>query len=195
MNTGEKLRNRRKKLKISAEKVAEYVGISRSTYFKYEKGDIKNIPLDKLKLLSEILGLSLDYLTKETREDEPDTLYTTLEVKKSLSDGDVIDIISIPANWTSHNRKYIALSLADDRFEPECPKGGTLIIGFQSDFEDGQYIACTHGENELVLGKGYHLPNGDIIVIPPNNKWEATIDSLENMPVVGVIRESRRKYL
>ena len=41
MNVGEKIKLRRKELKISADDLADAVGVSRSTIFRYEKGDIE----------------------------------------------------------------------------------------------------------------------------------------------------------
>lgn len=43
MNVGERIKLRRKELKISADTLAERVGVSRSTIFRYEKGDIENV--------------------------------------------------------------------------------------------------------------------------------------------------------
>ena len=49
MNTGDRIKNRRKELGISADKLAEALGVSRSTIFRYENGDIEKLPTDVLK--------------------------------------------------------------------------------------------------------------------------------------------------
>lgn len=41
MTTGERIKARRKELGITADKVAEQIGVSRSTMFRYEKGEIE----------------------------------------------------------------------------------------------------------------------------------------------------------
>lgn len=56
----EKLRMLREKLGYSQNDVAKLLGISRTAYVKYETGDSK--PTRKLKELSEIFNVSLDYL-------------------------------------------------------------------------------------------------------------------------------------
>ena len=51
MTVGERMKLRRKELKLSADVIAEKLGVSRSTVFRYEKGDIEKLPtniLDKI---------------------------------------------------------------------------------------------------------------------------------------------------
>lgn len=58
MNVGERIKSRRKELKISADTLAERVGVSRSTIFRYEKGDIEKVGPEVLKKISETLNIS-----------------------------------------------------------------------------------------------------------------------------------------
>ena len=58
MNVGERIKLRRKELKISADTLAERVGVSRSTIFRYEKGDIEKVGPEVLKKISETLNIS-----------------------------------------------------------------------------------------------------------------------------------------
>ena len=54
---------RRKELGLTLEKIADYVGVSKSTVKKWESGYIKNMGRDKIVLLAEILHVSpLDIL-------------------------------------------------------------------------------------------------------------------------------------
>ena len=55
MNIGNRMKQRRKQLKLSADEVAEKIGVSRSNVYRYEKGDIEKLPLEVLEPLSEIL--------------------------------------------------------------------------------------------------------------------------------------------
>lgn len=55
MNIGERIKQRRKELKISADVVGEKIGVSRSTVFRYESGDIEKLPIEILIPLSEVL--------------------------------------------------------------------------------------------------------------------------------------------
>ena len=58
MNVGERIKQRRKDLKISADELATSVGVSRSTIFRYEKGDIEKVGPDVLKKIADKLIVS-----------------------------------------------------------------------------------------------------------------------------------------
>lgn len=62
MNVGHRMKQRRKELKLSADVVAEKIGVNRSTVFRYEKGDIEKLPIEILEPLSEILQTTPQYL-------------------------------------------------------------------------------------------------------------------------------------
>ncbi|MDN6292879.1 MAG: helix-turn-helix domain-containing protein, partial [Tetragenococcus halophilus] len=79
MNIGERMKERRKQLKITADQVAEKIGVSRSNVYRYEKGDIEKLPIEVLEPLSEILRTTPQYLMGwETNEDIL-TVYNELE--------------------------------------------------------------------------------------------------------------------
>lgn len=48
MTIGKKIHERRKEIGISAEKLAEIIGVSPATIYRYENGDIGKIPADRL---------------------------------------------------------------------------------------------------------------------------------------------------
>ncbi len=58
MNVGERIKQRRKALKMSADELAESVGVSRSTIFRYEKGDIEKVGPEVLKKIADKLNVS-----------------------------------------------------------------------------------------------------------------------------------------
>lgn len=62
MTTGERLKLRRKEIGFSAEKVADQLGVSPATIYRYEKGDIKKVPVDSLAELAKILQTTPAYL-------------------------------------------------------------------------------------------------------------------------------------
>lgn len=55
MTIGERIKNRRKELKLSADNVAEKLNVSRSTVFRYENGDIEKFPTQKLAEIAKAL--------------------------------------------------------------------------------------------------------------------------------------------
>ena len=58
MNVGERIKQRRKELKMSADALSERVGVSRSTIFRYEKGDIEKVGPEVLKKIADTLNIS-----------------------------------------------------------------------------------------------------------------------------------------
>lgn len=62
MNIGQRINARRKELDMSADELAEKLGKSRSTVFRYENGDVKNLPLDILEPVAKALNTTPAYL-------------------------------------------------------------------------------------------------------------------------------------
>lgn len=60
--TGQRIKQRRKQLQMSADDVADLLGVSRSTIFRYENGYIEKVPANILEKLAEILKTTPAYL-------------------------------------------------------------------------------------------------------------------------------------
>lgn len=60
--TGSRIRLRRKELGMSADKLAEMIGVSRATLYRYENGDIEKVPVDFMSPLSKALNVPPSYL-------------------------------------------------------------------------------------------------------------------------------------
>ena len=62
MTTGDLIKARRKELAMSAERLAEKVGVSPATIYRYEKGDIEKVPVDVIKDIAKALNTTPAYL-------------------------------------------------------------------------------------------------------------------------------------
>ena len=69
MTVGERIKARRKELGISADDLALVLGISRSTMFRYEKGDIEKVPGDTLEPIARALHTTPAYLMGWVEDD------------------------------------------------------------------------------------------------------------------------------
>ena len=67
--TGDRLRKLRNEKDMSQEAVANYIGISRTAYNKYERGVIR--PVRKLQELSQLFGVSTDYILGQSEAATP----------------------------------------------------------------------------------------------------------------------------
>lgn len=99
MDIGKRIQDRRKELNLSVEDVAKRLSKNRTTVYRYEKGDIGNLPLETLKPLAEILETTPAYLMgwDEKQEDmspEPDLI------------GELIDMINAE-EFTEHEHQCL----------------------------------------------------------------------------------------
>lgn len=62
MNAGERIKIMRKSLGLSAEYIAEKIGVSPSTIYRYENNDIASMKIENLKMIADILGTKATYI-------------------------------------------------------------------------------------------------------------------------------------
>lgn len=76
MNVGERMKIMRKSLGLSAEYIAERIGVSPSTIYRYENNDIESMKIENLKMIADILGVKASLLLGWSDE-EPVTAHLT----------------------------------------------------------------------------------------------------------------------
>lgn len=92
MNIGNRIKERRKALKMSADELGARLGKDRSTIYRYEKGDIENMPLDILEPIAAILQTTPQYLMGwEQVQKNNDTI--TDAVIKMRTDSDFLSLV------------------------------------------------------------------------------------------------------
>ena len=69
MKIGLRIKERRKELKMSADELGKKLGKDRSTIYRYENGDIENLPLDVLEPIAKALDTTPQYLMGWTETD------------------------------------------------------------------------------------------------------------------------------
>lgn len=104
MNVGERIKQRRKELRISADELGAALGKDRSTVYRYEKGDIEKLPLDILEPIARVLHTTPQYLMgwteeqnkKPVQEDEPsENMKKLIEFAKSVPDDKVELVLKV----------------------------------------------------------------------------------------------------
>ena len=85
---GRRLKEVREELSISAEELAEAIGVNKATIHRYETGYFKSIKLDRLDKIAEFLNVSKSYLTGTSNSKYfKETFTTVFEAKpKELSE-------------------------------------------------------------------------------------------------------------
>lgn len=110
MTVGERMKARRKSLGISADKVAEALGVSRSTIFRYEKGDIDKVPSEQLEPIARVLKTSVGYLMGWIEEPGISIPSTFTEPSAALSD-DEREIVELYRRADEADRQAVRLIL------------------------------------------------------------------------------------
>lgn len=123
MSFGERLKQRRLKLNISAGELASLIGKNRATIYRYEKGDIGNIPVDVIDPLAEALDTTPEYLMGWTDSEEVGT---------RIEQGEQTTIyVAVHISEAAHMKKWIdqlgRVVLTDEEFEKMIEYGKFLL--------------------------------------------------------------------
>lgn len=89
MGIGHRIKERRKALKMSADELGKRLGKNRATVYRYENGDIENLPIDILEPIATALGTTPQYLMGwevETKKAAPEHGSGLSEAKMKLLD-------------------------------------------------------------------------------------------------------------
>ena len=106
MNIGQRIKQRRKELKMSADDLGKQLGKDRSTIYRYEKGDIENLPLDILEPIAAALNTTPQYLMGwEKVQKKNDTLSDI--ILKMNKDAELLEMVEMLSKLDFENRKAI----------------------------------------------------------------------------------------
>lgn len=92
MTIGERIKQRRKELRMSADDLAERLGKDRSTIYRYEKGDIEKFPLDILEPIAKALQTTPQYLMGWKEVQKKNDRLSDI-VLKMTEDEELLDIV------------------------------------------------------------------------------------------------------
>lgn len=95
MNMGDKIKYRRKQLKITADQLGDMIGKNRATIYRYEKNEIEDMPYTIVTKLSKALNLSPSYLMGWDEQDAYQTASEYDYIPIPVSAGEPITIDGI----------------------------------------------------------------------------------------------------
>jgi len=105
------MRDRRKELGLTLEKVGDFVGVSKGTVSKWEKGNIKNMRTDKVRLLAKILKVSINDILGVYSDNEQETETTEHEWKDPFLNTEH------PEDAAARKRNYLASDIRREDYE------------------------------------------------------------------------------
>lgn len=165
MTVGERLKRRRKELGMSAEAVAEKLGCSPSTVYRYENGEINKMGIDKLKPIAEAINTSPAYLMGWEDEETLPANVSRIEPMQRiplvgqiacgipiLAEQNVEDYVDLPG----HIRADFALTCKGESMIGAGIRSGDIVyIRKQEEVENGQIAAVMVGNDEATLKRVY----------------------------------------
>lgn len=94
MDIGQRIKQRRKELKMSAEELGKRLGKDRSTIYRYEKGDIENLPLDILEPIAAVLQTTPQYLMGWQETQKKNDILSDIILKLN-KDAELLEMVAI----------------------------------------------------------------------------------------------------
>ena len=208
-----KLKELRQDRNITQGKLAEKLGLSRSTIAMYETGGSEP-DLETLKDIASFFNVSVDYLMGREQKIDNNVAGVQMErqtvkipVYGTIPAGVPIEMIEdsyieayedINADLLRGGNTYFALRVKGDSMLPKFENGDILILKQTEDCESGAYCAVSINHTECTFKKVIKKMNG-ITLMPLNPEYEPlffTNKEVAELPVtiLGVVKEVRRSY-
>lgn len=170
MTFSEKLAAAMRDKKISIRELSEKTGIPKSAIQRYTSGDTEKIPIDRMILMAEALGVDPAYIMGWSDSTPIDGLIPRdqLRMRRVPILGDTAAGEPVIANrvydeWVEvpdDGHHYdAALRVTGDSMSPKFEKGDLVFVKYQEDVEDGQVAVVCLGDG-VTLKRLYHIPNG-----------------------------------
>lgn len=170
-----KIRELRKKNKLTLDEVAEAVGTSKQTIHRYENGVISNIPHDKIEKLAEILSVSPSILMGWEDSDAAVTDSKPHAAKKvkmigsvshgePIYDGDeYVDFVN-----SGVDADFCLRASGDSMVGARIYDGDVVFIKKQKTVDNGE-IAAVIIDDEATLKRVYYYPDEEKLILSPEN--------------------------
>lgn len=201
MTTGERMKQRRKEIGLSAEKIAERLGVSPATIYRYEKGDIEKVPVDIFAELAKILQTTPAYLMgwEEKPEPKKPTIPPGFEPMPEMDWVPLVGSIACGEPITAEQNiekmvdvpEYIRCDFSltchgDSMVDAGIHDKDVVYIRIQPEVENGE-IAAVRIDGEATLKRVYYNP-GTLTLMPANPAYAPMVytgSQLEEVHIEG----------
>ena len=203
-NVGYRIFEARKNKKITRKEIADFLGVHETTIKRYEDGDTKKLPTDRLEKIAKYLNTSIDYLMGWEDEVKESNQGIKIPVLGSVPAGipitaieDIIDYEEIPKSW-SNQGEFFGLRIKGNSMYPKLESGDIVIVKKQSVADNGDVvIAMVNGDDATC--KRYKRTDAGIMLTSDNSEYSPmfyTNEQIQSLPVniIGKVVESRKKF-
>lgn len=207
MKIGERIKQRRKELGISADELAKKLNKNRATIYRYESCDIERIPAEVLKPLSDILQVSPEYLMGWSEKEERnglDRLVRDMERDQNIKIEDIlqcseaIPILDYAENDKLVSDKHLSLSdlhgdfcfkASDNSMSNSQITTGSIVFIQKTDNIKNKDIAVISINGKIIIRRFYYYPqNHKLILLADNPDYEPMIfmgNEINSVKIIG----------
>lgn len=175
----ERIKERRKHLGFTADYVAEQLGVSRATIYRYESANIENMGIDKMGPLAKVLQTTPAYLMgweEPNAGNFPSNLMPMPKMNKIpllgqiacgvpiLAEENITDHIDLPEHI---NADFALRCNGDSMIGAGINDGDIVYVRHQPEVFNGQIAAVIVGDDEATLKRFYR--DGNTVMLNAEN--------------------------
>lgn len=199
----ERLKKLREEKGVYQKDVAAFLGVDRTTYVKYERGDSEPSK-DTLVKLANYFGVSTDYILDNDDLKLPNKKNILVPVLGKVIAGipieaveEILDYEEISKDMSSQG-EHFALQIKGDSMEPRMKEGDVIIVRKQSDVDTGDIAVVLVNGDEATVKKIKKRQDG-LELIPNNPAYDIMFYSnadieLTPVSIIGKVVELRAKF-
>ncbi len=195
-----RLKELRKKQRLTQQALADFLGISQNTYSYWENDKVK-IDNQSLVKLSQLYKASIDYiLGNDSRSPKGIKIPVLGRIQAGIpveAIQEIIDYEEIPSEFLKKG-SFFALQIKGDSMEPKFSEGDVVIVREQADLESGEVGVVIINGSDATIKKVVKHQDG-ISLIPTNSMYSPmfyTNKEVAALPlqIVGKVVELRAKF-
>lgn len=198
-----RLRELRLSRNLTQDKLAQELGIAKSTISMYENGN-REPDFETLELIADYFNVTLGSLMSRADNSSRKSNGITIPVLGYVRAGipieaveDILDYEEISQDMASKG-EYFALSIKGDSMEPRITEGDVVIVRKQDIVENGELAVVLVNGNDATVKKFYMNDNG-VTLISTNPSYEPfyySKEQVDSLPVqiIGKVVELRAKF-
>lgn len=198
LKIGDRIRKRRKELKLSVDQLAEMLGKNRATVYRYESSEIENMPIDIIQPLAKALKVSPAYLmgweefdkdNNIIREERatynynyyPQSISAGLPLRvDSITEADEIQVPdSVMGKWAG-DREIFMMKVNGESMNKKIPDGSLIAVKpiEAHNLKQGDIVVYSDGGDYSVK---HYFRDGDRIIFRPDSHDQRFYDYITNI--------------
>jgi repressor LexA len=192
------LKTLRKERKLTQDEVAQIIGVSRTSYLKYEKGTHEP-DFETLKKLAYLFDVDCNELIGTSGKSiKKIPILGCVQAGMPTDACECIEGYEEIPGELAETGTYIALRVKGDSMSPRILPGDIVIVRVQQDVESGDTAVVIVDDGEATVKKILKYPDG-VRLVPNNPAYEPlffTNNEIISRPVTifGKVAELRRKF-